>query len=173
MVKKLFYDKNHLLTQTYDRLRYDPEFEKEKNVTVYWQHNFPKEDHELRIEFNASASDEKEDNHYTNKYYYPAIPYSFDNTVIGQSDKQQQLTIDYSNPLSEDSKLEAGYSGSFAQLDQVFYGEYYDTAQHKFVKDIVKQLPPIMERFYSSENLRTCKKCGTVMEPPKKLKVDG
>ena len=38
-----------------------------------------------------------------------------------------------------------------------------------FVKDIVKQLPPIMEKFYSSKELRTCKKCGTVMEPPKKI----
>ena len=37
-----------------------------------------------------------------------------------------------------------------------------------FVKDIVKQLPPIMERFYSNIDLRTCKKCGTVMEPPVK-----
>ena len=37
-----------------------------------------------------------------------------------------------------------------------------------FVSDIVKQLPPIMEKFYSSEELRTCDKCGTVMEPPVK-----
>jgi 3-hydroxyanthranilate 3,4-dioxygenase len=37
-----------------------------------------------------------------------------------------------------------------------------------FVKDIVSQLPPIMERFYSSKDLRTCKKCGHVMEPPQK-----
>jgi 3-hydroxyanthranilate 3,4-dioxygenase len=37
-----------------------------------------------------------------------------------------------------------------------------------FVKDIVKQLPPIMERFYSNKELRTCKKCGTVMEAPGK-----
>jgi len=37
-----------------------------------------------------------------------------------------------------------------------------------FVKDIVKQLPPIMEKFYSSQDLRTCKKCGTVMQPPQK-----
>ena len=35
-----------------------------------------------------------------------------------------------------------------------------------FVKDIVKQLPPIMERFYTSTELRTCKKCGKVMDPP-------
>jgi len=37
-----------------------------------------------------------------------------------------------------------------------------------FVKDIVKQLPPIMERFYSNVELRTCSKCGSVMEPPQK-----
>lgn len=40
--------------------------------------------------------------------------------------------------------------------------------EHAFVKDIVKQLPPIMEKFYSSEELRTCDKCGTVMEAPGK-----
>ncbi len=30
--------------------------------------------------------------------------------------------------------------------------------------DIVSQLPPIMERFWSNDNLRTCKACGTYME---------
>ncbi|WP_288370203.1 3-hydroxyanthranilate 3,4-dioxygenase [uncultured Algoriphagus sp.] len=30
--------------------------------------------------------------------------------------------------------------------------------------DIVNQLPPIMERFWRSDELRTCKKCGTYME---------
>jgi 3-hydroxyanthranilate 3,4-dioxygenase len=37
------------------------------------------------------------------------------------------------------------------------------------VNDIVKDLPVVMEAFYTSPDLRTCKKCGTVMEPPKKL----
>jgi 3-hydroxyanthranilate 3,4-dioxygenase len=34
--------------------------------------------------------------------------------------------------------------------------------------NIVTQLPPIFERFYSDIDKRTCKNCGTVMEPPKK-----
>lgn len=40
----------------------------------------------------------------------------------------------------------------------------------EFVKldNIVTQLPPIFERFYSNIDKRTCKNCGTVMEPPKK-----
>lgn len=32
--------------------------------------------------------------------------------------------------------------------------------------DIVTQLPPLMQRFYSDEAKRTCKSCGTVMQPP-------
>ena len=139
IVKKYFYDKNYLLTQSYNRLRYDPEYENEIDATMYWQHNFSKEDQELRVEFTASGSDELEDNHYTNVYYFPpGIPSSFDNTLISLKNHQQLLTIDYTNPLSENSKLEAGYSGSFTQLNMDFFGEYYDTAQHKFVKDIVK-----------------------------------
>ncbi len=34
------------------------------------------------------------------------------------------------------------------------------------LEDIVKQLPPVMERFFSSEENRTCKNCGTVMAKP-------
>ena len=34
------------------------------------------------------------------------------------------------------------------------------------VSDIVKQLPPVMEAFYNSEEKRTCKSCGAVMQPP-------
>ena len=37
------------------------------------------------------------------------------------------------------------------------------------LKDIVKELPIVMDAFYASEDLRTCNKCGAVMEPPKKL----
>lgn len=34
------------------------------------------------------------------------------------------------------------------------------------VSDIVSQLPPVMEGFYTSEEKRTCSKCGSVMTPP-------
>ncbi|MFA6059259.1 MAG: 3-hydroxyanthranilate 3,4-dioxygenase [Taibaiella sp.] len=34
------------------------------------------------------------------------------------------------------------------------------------VNDIVNQLPPVMNAFYADVDKRTCKKCGTVMEPP-------
>ncbi|OUJ73420.1 3-hydroxyanthranilate 3,4-dioxygenase [Hymenobacter crusticola] len=34
------------------------------------------------------------------------------------------------------------------------------------ITDIVQQLPPIMNRFWQSEEKRTCQNCGTVMAPP-------
>jgi 3-hydroxyanthranilate 3,4-dioxygenase len=33
------------------------------------------------------------------------------------------------------------------------------------VADIVKDLPPVFERFYRSVDARTCKRCGTVVPP--------
>ena len=35
------------------------------------------------------------------------------------------------------------------------------------LQDIVNQLPQIMGKFYADLDLRTCKSCGQVMEPPK------
>ena len=34
------------------------------------------------------------------------------------------------------------------------------------LNDIVEQLPKLMQSFYDDLELRTCKKCGSVMEPP-------
>jgi 3-hydroxyanthranilate 3,4-dioxygenase len=40
----------------------------------------------------------------------------------------------------------------------------YEESLH--VDDIVKQLPPVMNRFWEDTMKRTCSKCGAVMEPP-------
>jgi 3-hydroxyanthranilate 3,4-dioxygenase len=36
--------------------------------------------------------------------------------------------------------------------------------------DLGKQLKPIIENFYADESLRTCEKCGAVMEVPAQAK---
>lgn len=58
-----------------------------------------------------------------------------------------------------------GFMWFCESCDHKLYEEY----QH--ITDIVAQLPPIMEKFYQSEELRTCDKCGSVMEVPKKKTV--
>ncbi len=40
----------------------------------------------------------------------------------------------------------------------------YEETLH--VDDIVKQLPPVMNRFWEDTMKRTCSKCGNVMQPP-------
>ncbi|HEU4719097.1 MAG TPA: 3-hydroxyanthranilate 3,4-dioxygenase [Bacteroidia bacterium] len=44
------------------------------------------------------------------------------------------------------------------------YDEYFT------LTDITKQFQVVFEKFYGSEELRTCKKCGAVMEPPPVIK---
>lgn len=52
---------------------------------------------------------------------------------------------------------------------------YCENCEHKLYEeyfpldDIVTQLPIVMQSFYDSIELRTCKCCGTVMQPPPKL----
>jgi 3-hydroxyanthranilate 3,4-dioxygenase len=60
-----------------------------------------------------------------------------------------------------------------ATHEQDAFQWYCEQCGHKLyeeeviVSDIVKQLPPIFDRFYGNEEHRTCSNCGTVMTPPK------
>ena len=138
IINKFTYDEQNILIDNYDRLRYDPEYEKQIGIAAYFEHRFKKKDHELKIEFNNSISNEAEDNRYQNVYYLPGRPTELDNTLIKQKDNENQLTIDYALPINESSSIELGYDGSINTKDLDFYGEYYDTAQGKFIKDVVK-----------------------------------
>lgn len=43
---------------------------------------------------------------------------------------------------------------------QLLHEEYFH------LDNVEKDFPPVFERFYASEEKRTCKNCGTVMQPP-------
>ncbi|HZH88421.1 MAG TPA: 3-hydroxyanthranilate 3,4-dioxygenase [Chitinophagaceae bacterium] len=62
---------------------------------------------------------------------------------------------------SED--MEDAFSWYCESCSNLLYEEFLP------VKDIVKQLPPVMEAFYADVEKRTCSKCGHVMEPPEKI----
>lgn len=46
------------------------------------------------------------------------------------------------------------------KCNEKLYDEYFT------LTDITNQFQAVFEKFYKSENLRTCKNCGHVMEPP-------
>lgn len=135
---RIFFDANNTVTSYFDRLRYDPEHEHQKDMTAFYEHNFPGEEHKLRIELNTAYSNDNENNHYQNRYYYTNDNATFDNTRIFQGNNQQQLAIDYSKSFSESTKLQAGYLGFFNQQDFNFYGEYFDKATQSFIEDAIR-----------------------------------
>jgi len=131
-------DASRATTEEYNRNRYDPEYEKEYGFTAYFEHDFPKEDHKLRLEFTASRSPEQEDNHFTTSYLLPAASTIYDNTLIKQDNRRNQLSLDYTNPLSDKSTLEAGYAGEFNNDDFDFYAESFNGGQGQFAKDTTR-----------------------------------
>jgi len=138
LVQRFYYDTNKQLTSQFNRTRHAPATEYENDATVYWQHNFKQEDHELRVEATASSQAEDEKNYYNNIYNFPPQRSLPDNNWVNQVENNQQVTVDYVNPLTEKSKLEAGYAGSLIQQDIDFYVEDYDTVLNKFIPNVLR-----------------------------------
>jgi outer membrane receptor protein involved in Fe transport len=124
-----------VITGSYGRDRWDDEYEIEYGLKFFAEHKFEKKDRKLRLEFSNSTAPEVEDNHYTDLYWLPQAPNQYDNTLIKQMEGKNELTVDYSDPLSEESTLEAGYAGEMNKRDMDFYGEYFDQNRKMFVKD--------------------------------------
>lgn len=139
---------NFALEQDYDRKRENFEQEKNINATFYAEHGFKKNDHKIRFEFNISHSPEVEDNHYTNSFRYPSTVDQLDNTLIKQTADQKHAAIAYENPITEHSKIEAGYDGQYNKEDLDFYGEAFNVVQQKFLTDLNKT-----NRFIYNENV--------------------
>ncbi len=136
------------VTREYDRLRRDPEFEKDMEFNGSVQHTFAKEGHELNLDYTASKSREEEDNHYSNIYRIPASSPTFDNTLIKQGDDESQLSLEYTNPISEDIKIELGYILENRKNDMDFFGESFNSQLTIWEKDTEKT-----NRFIYKENI--------------------
>jgi len=125
-------------TEAYDRNRLDYEYQEDYGFDAFFEHKFPDEDHKLKTEFSFSGHPEKEDNRYTNLFSLPAGPTQYDNTLIKPLENKTQLSLDYSDPLTEHSTLEAGYAGEFNHGDYNFNVSYFDLNQQAFVTDFGK-----------------------------------
>ncbi len=136
------------ITKDYDRTRRDPEFEKDLELSGNFIHSFAKEGHELAVDYTTSFSKEQEDNHYSDIYRIPVTQTTFDNTLIKQGDNESQFSVTYSNPVSEDIKIETGYVLESRKNDMDYFGEYYNPSPALWIKDLVKS-----NHFIYSENI--------------------
>ena len=105
-----------VLVDNYDRNRLNIEKEKEYGITAFFDHDFAEEDHTLKFEYKFSQSSEDQDNRYTNIYTLPKSDQTYDNAAITQEEGKNEVTLEYSNPLTNDTKLEAGYVGEFSKI---------------------------------------------------------
>ncbi len=125
-------------TSDYDRTRYDPEYQRSTEFAANYQHTFPEEDHELTLEFKSSRSTEQEDNHYADIFRTPVQATTFDNTLIHPAERETEAVVEYVRPLSEDSKLEAGYTRTDEHLDTNFAVSGLNPATGLFVNDATR-----------------------------------
>jgi len=116
------WDNNHLLTNNYDRYRYDDEYENEIEMTAKYTRKIGK-DQELSVDYTHNSSKEQEDNKFTNHYIFPVKPDSKDNTLIGQADYENLLRVNYLRPSGKDAELELGYELEADKSDLNFKAE--------------------------------------------------
>lgn len=145
-----FISNSNSVISDYDRARTNYEYERELDGAFFFEHNFKKEDHKIRLDFTISHSPEIEDNHFINTYRINSNSdkESKDNTLIKQTSDDRQLTIAYENKLSDDAKLELGYDGQYNRQDLDFFGEDYDYTLQRFLTSVRKT-----NRFVYNENI--------------------
>ena len=102
-------DNFHTITLDYNRDRRLPEKESDIELNANYQHKFDKEGHELNVSFIRSLSRENEDNYYSNHYRIPTTSLTYDNMFYHHINNESELSVEYSRPLSDAAKLEAGY----------------------------------------------------------------
>lgn len=113
-----------VITGKYNRDRYLPEMESDLELSSTFKHKFAKEGHELNMNYTTSFAKEHEDNYYTNTFTLPAPNYYYDDMFYRHTNNVSQFLIEYSNPLSKNSKLEAGYELDVADNDMNLHRDF-------------------------------------------------
>jgi len=137
-VRTLTSDANGVVTRDYDRLRTDPEYERDLEFTTSFQHVFATEGQELNLEFKHDKTDEQEDNRYSNVYRFPVTPTSYDNTLIRNADTRTEAIVEYAQPMGDVAKLETGYSREAERNAMDFLGSSRDLATGNWVTDAAR-----------------------------------
>ena len=122
-------------SSAYDRIRSDPEWQKTMDFGTTYRHTFPERGHELSAEIKRERHWEQEDNQYSDVYLTPPMPTTYDSTLIKPTETTTTMSVDYSQPMAGDAKLEAGYAGEVGKDDQNFLGGYLDPATGTWLVD--------------------------------------
>ncbi len=103
-----------------------------------YKKKFNKEGHELDFNYNASHGDPY--GNYSQTQFYPeqVKPYSGQSSVNPGSDDETEFSIDYTNPVSDNFKLESGVKSSFQKLHSISDVSVYSPLDDIFITDPVQ-----------------------------------
>jgi outer membrane receptor protein involved in Fe transport len=119
----------------FDRRQTGYESERETGVTGAFQHDFPKEDHTVRVEANVSDAPQTEEARFVEHWRTPAKPDPASNILFRQTERQGHLSLDYVDPVNDESKFEAGYALELHRQDIRSDAESLDVARAEFLPD--------------------------------------
>jgi outer membrane receptor protein involved in Fe transport len=108
------------VTREYDRLRTGDEEEGEVEFAFTFEHSFNGRNHELSAELRLGDEHENEDNRFTNHHRLPALVTNIDTTRVRNSERDTDLSIDYTRPLGREARLELGYEGEREKSESDF-----------------------------------------------------
>ena len=119
----------------HDRRQTGYELERETGVTTAFEHDFPKEDHTLRVEANVSDVPQREEAHFVEHWRTPVETDPASSILFRQTERQGNFSLDYTDPVDEQSKLEAGYALELHRQDIRSDAESLDVVGGTFVQD--------------------------------------
>ena len=126
------------ITSDYERNSAGTEQEKEYGFKTSYEHQFPGEDHTLKFETNIAAAQEKQDDIYTNQYVVPLNLEEREHIFADERTTETQVSLDYSNPFSESTSLEAGYAGEFNTAEFGNNFALYDGTVRQYFDDPIR-----------------------------------
>ena len=126
------------LISDHDRNQNGFETETEAGVTAAFEHDYPQEDRQVRIEANASHAPQSETAHFAEHWRTPVQPDPASDIVLQQHEDQGHLTLDYTDPFAEDAKFEAGYALEVHRQDIESDADSLDVAQGTIVANAAK-----------------------------------
>ena len=136
-------------TTNYDRLRVDPEYERDLESKTTYEHDFNGGGHTLNLEFRGEHHTEEEDNQYSDVYAVPVTPTTHDHTRIFTNEPGTEATAEYSDPLSANSKLELGFNRTEDISNQDHFREVLDPTTSNWEVD-----PSVTNRFILDQTVQ-------------------
>jgi outer membrane receptor protein involved in Fe transport len=119
----------------YDRRRTGPEIEQDLEFESNYHHAFAEEGHELNLELKRSKTSELQDNAFSNVYRTPTTATTFDRISLDSHERDTEGLAEYTRPLPDDAKLEAGYDLQVNNSDFNHNGANLDLASSTWISN--------------------------------------